>query len=260
MKLLFGIGAICLFCSIPLPAQQQEKENLEIYKVPRTLLAGEGLNSIKQKDPERTVYQKKIYDGNELAMYIIAIGTGITNEFKSFPLEEFIFWMNGKAKIEPVGEEPFEIQTGDYFVQAKGFNGKWNFIDNGGLHLELSIIAKNRPNSTIKSPITRALVIGRDMISGVSQVTNDSEIVYRGAELNVNVIHSKSMKFENVEHEKAFHVLRGVMTITNRISNSEQDLYPGDFFVIPQGFQGDWTSDSLQDLRVVEVYRASNKG
>jgi len=101
-------------------------------------------------------------------------------------MEELIYWKNGMAIIEPVGEDPFEVHAGDYFIQAKGFQGKWNFIDIGGPHLELALIAKNRPDSTVQSPMTRAIILERDMLSSVTKP--DDGLVYEGAELTMNLL------------------------------------------------------------------------
>mgnify|MGYP001792340575 FL=1 len=255
MRRAFIIGSFCLIITHALLAQQELPESPSIYKIPEELLAGEGLKSIEQADPSRKVYQKKVYDGKDLAIYMVAIGTGITNEFESFPMEEFIFWINGKAVVEPANEPPFEVHSGDYFVQAKGFHGKWNFVDNGGLHLELALVAKNRPDSTVKSLISRALVIDRDIISGVSELTYEKEVVYEGVELTVNMLRSRELVFENLSQERMIHLLSGVLTITSKDDNSKQHFYPGDFLVIPEGFSGTLSSNSLQAPRVIEVFK-----
>ena len=242
---------VALLLSTSLSAQQLRSGSGSIYQIPKALLAGEGLDSIPQRDPTRTVFQKKVYDGQDIAIFMVAIGTGITNEFEGFPLEEFIFWMNGKAVVEPIGEEPFAVQTGDYFLQAKGFTGKWNFIDIGDVHLELALIAKNRPGPEVKSPITRAKVLDRDMISGVTKP--EDGVVYRGAEIDVNLINEPGA-LSKVTKERMLHVLNGVLTMNG--PEGEKQFYPGDFFVVPEGYKATWSCNSLQELRVLEVYKA----
>ncbi|MGD1840051.1 MAG: cupin domain-containing protein [Thermonemataceae bacterium] len=246
--ILWGLG---LLLATNASAQQPSQETPSIYKIPTALLAGEGLDKKVQSDTSRTVYQKRVYNGTEIAVYMIAIGTGITNEFKSFPMEEFIFWMNGKAVVEPAGEEAFAVHSGDFFVQAKGFQGKWNFVDIGGLHLELALVAKDRPDATIKSPITKALVIDRDILSGVSKPTNG--VIYKGAELTVNVL-TKKEELEKIRQERMIHVLNGIVTVTTE-DQVEHQFFPGDFFIVTENFKGKWRSGSLQALRVLEVYK-----
>ncbi|MEO9482751.1 MAG: cupin domain-containing protein [Ekhidna sp.] len=237
--------------TIVLSAQTNQQSKPSIIKISKELLAGEGLSAIKQEDPERRFFQKRVYNGTDLAVYMVAIGSGITNEFESFPMEEFIFWKNGKALVEPINEEAFPIFAGDYFIQAKGFQGKWNFIGDGELHLELSVIARNRSASSGPSPISKALVIDRDLLSGVS---NKKEI-YTGVELTVNMLTAGKLEFEGTTKERMLHIVNGVITITQ---SGEEPIkcYPGEFIILREGFEGRWESQSLQPLRILEIYRS----
>jgi len=231
---------------------QQGKSNNKIYKIAKEYLAGQGLEFKKQKDSSRTVFQKRVYNGNELAVYMVAIETGITNEFESFPMEEFIFWINGKALVEPKADKAIEIYSGDYFIQAKGFSGKWNFIDNGGLHLELALIAKNRPEEQFKSPISKALVIDKNILSGV--LVPPHGLIYKGPELTVNLLNTEIQLTKNHHKERMLHIINGIVTVQSDATHEER-LYPGDFFIVPEGFKGSIKSNSLQGLRVFEVFK-----
>lgn len=252
----FRILAILFVTSLNyLYAQSVSTEQNEIFQIPREILSGEGLDYIKQKDTTRRFYQKNVFRGKDLAIYIIAIGSGITNEFKSFPLEEFVFWKNGKALVEPDGQEAFPIHSGDYFIQPKGFSGKWNFEGDGQLHLELSVIAVDRPQSD-PSPISKALVIERDLISGVTKnEEKETELLYKGVELTLRVIRSDQTTFNQLKKETMMHVVNGVLAITPEDGESQKFL-PGDFFILPKGFSGKMQSSSLQGLRLLEVTRS----
>jgi len=92
MKKVLMIWSIGLLLVQGTIAQENVKKSIAIHKISKELLAGEGLDYIKHKEPDKTVYQKKVYDGETFAIFMVAIGTNITNEFESFPLEEFIFW------------------------------------------------------------------------------------------------------------------------------------------------------------------------
>lgn len=251
MKTKVILWALCWLMSSMVHAQQSSENTKSIYKIPKALLAGEGLDSIPQQDTTRTVFQKKVYDGEDIIIFMVAIGTGITNEFQGFPLEEFIYWINGKAVVEPDGAEPFPVYTGDYFVQAKGFNGKWNFVDIGGVHLELALIAKNRPGQEVRSPISQAMVLDRDLISGVTQPDNGQ--IYNGVEITVN-LRTEPSELDEILQERMLHVLNGVLTVTTPDREVYQ-FFPGDFFVLPEGFEGAWSHSSLQQLRVLEVFK-----
>ncbi|MEL6560541.1 MAG: cupin domain-containing protein [Bacteroidota bacterium] len=253
MKYISLLLLIGLFFNWELKAQEK---NPTIVKIDRALLAGEALDTIPQKQPDRVVYQSRVYDGNEIVIYMVAIGTGITNTFKGFPLEEFIFWMNGKALVEPVGEKPFEVQSGDYFIQAKGFTGNWNFIDNGGIHLELALVAKNRIPESDNSPITKAMIIDKDLISGISTENKEGRnTIYEGVELIVNIVGFKNWKIRSIKKERMIHLLNGVVTITGE-DQKPAKYYPGDFLIIPEGFSGTWQNVGQQAVRAIEVYRA----
>ncbi|MEM9931564.1 MAG: cupin domain-containing protein [Bacteroidota bacterium] len=241
-----------LLCTSLAAAQTAAADASAVVSISAEMLAGENLTFRPQKDSTRTVYQDLVYDGEDIAVFIVAIGTGITNEFSGFPLEEFIYWINGKAWVEPDKAAPFAVHAGDYFIQAKGFNGKWNFVENGGLHLELALIAKNRPDSTVTSPISRAMVIDRDIISGVNAQAQYA--LYRGAEIDVNVIRQVTQVTAQ-QRERLLHVLAGVLTAKDKAGNV-QHYYPGDFLVVPAGNQNEWSSNSLQQLRLLEVYKA----
>lgn len=247
-----------LYCIISLILGGQvfaQQEQPSVYKIPDTLLAGEGLKKIAQADSSRTAYQRKVFDGEEIAVYIVAIGTGITNTFTSFPMEEFIYWINGKAIVEPTGAVPFSIYSGDYFIQAKGFNGNWNFVDNGGLHLELALIAKNRPDSTFKSPINHAMVLDRDMLSGV--VMPDDKIIYSGPELTLRLV-TDIKQLKEPQYERMIHLLSGIVEVTSPEGKSYR-LYPGDFFVVSESISCEWKHQGNQQLRVLEVHKTKLK-
>ena len=247
MKKILIIAAILV---TQLSWAQEQKEKPKIVKIPASLLAGEGLTNIPQEDSTRTVYQELVYSGVDLAVFMVAIGTGITNEFDGFPLEEFIFWANGKAVVEPVGETPFSVHTGDYFIQAKGFRGKWNFIDIGGPHLELALIAKHRPDSTFKSPMSKAMVLDRDLLSGVSKPKNGR--IYEGPELTVNLL-TEASQFEKASQERMLHILNGTLTILSK--DGPEKYLPGDFLVIPADYECAFETSSIQKIRVLEVYK-----
>lgn len=236
-------------------AQTNAEKDGSIFRISREVLAGEGLDPIKQKDSTRKFYQKNVYKGKDLLIYVVAIGSGITNKFDSFPMEEFIFWKNGKALVEPEGEESFSVNSGDYFIQPKGFNGKWSFIGDGQLHLELAVIAANRPPSN-PSPISKALIVDRDVISGVTDnEKNEIELLYEGVELTLKVLRSSDSTIENLKNETMIHVVNGVLIVSQE-DDEPQKFLPGDFFVLPEGFSGRLKSTGLQGLRLLAVSRS----
>ena len=224
-----------------------------IFRLSQDDLAGENLTLLETEKP---YYQRKAYDGTDLAIFILAIDN-VTNEFESFPLEEFIFWKNGKAIVEPVDAPSFEVQAGDYFIQPKGFKGRFNFVSGDEYHLEFSIITKERAPKEAISPISHAMVIERDILSGSSKKHMGDEVnLYSGVELEVNLLRTKEITFDGTAKERVIHLINGVLTMTAK-DGKEEVFYPGDFFVIPEGFEGTWQSTGLQALRAFEIYKAA---
>ena len=100
--------------------------------------------------------------------------------------------------------------------------------------------------------MTKALVVDWDILSGVT--TPIDGVIYEGPELTLKVL--TSIEFvEKESREWMMHVLNGVLTITTQ-DKEEQHYYPGDFLIIPEGFNGTFSSNSLQNLRVLEVFKS----
>ncbi|MEM6642550.1 MAG: cupin domain-containing protein [Bacteroidota bacterium] len=237
------------FVSAQMPSSDQA-----IFRIDKSQLAGENLTLKQNKDdPSNAYYQAKVYDGEELAVFLVAL-SNVSNEFESFPLEEFIFWINGKARVEPSSGEVFEIHAGDYFIQPKGFKGTFNFVGGDPYHLELAVVSKTRANAEDFSPINKAMVVSRDIISGASKNHTDSiNSLYKGVELTLDLVRKKKILFQNNPQERIVHVLNGVLAITPQ-NQAAQLFYPGDFFILPKGFNGSWESEGFQALRTFQVY------
>ncbi len=249
-----NIVLLCSFWILTTAALGQEQKSPELFVLNRADLAGENLVPRKVKgEPDLTFYQQEVYRGNDLLIYILALANR-TNELQNFPIEEFVFWMNGKAVVEPLADDVFEVQTGDYFIQPKGFNGRWHFVNEHPFHLELSVITKSR--ATTNSPIDRAMIIDKNIISGASPDHKGSiSNLYEGVELNLNLLNSSRDIIHHNPKERLVHMLNGILTIMSK-SGTEHTFYPGDFFVIPEGFSGHWRAKGLQSLRAFEITKS----
>ena len=231
---------------------QAQSNSPEIVAISREDLAGENLTpAIQAGETDTSYYQQKAYDGTDFVIYLVAIKNR-TNEFQRFPIEEFIFWADGKAIVEPDDEQPFTIQASDYFIQPKGFKGKFNFVSGDEPHLELAMVSKKRADSASVSPMTKAMIIESNILSGSSELhAGEEALIYSGAELHVNLVRHRERLFADNEKERLIHLLSG--TLTMKSNGVEMKFYPGDFFVIPKGFSGTWKSDSFRTLRAIEV-------
>ncbi len=238
-----------ILISLVLNAQRGENE---ITKLTKEDLAGENLSPlINENLNDTSFYQQIAYDGSDFTIYMVSIANR-TNQFRRFPIEEFVFWADGKAIVEPDDEEPVEITAGDYFIQPKGFSGKFNFVSGSGSHLELTLISKRRADSASVSPMTKAKIIDRQILSGSSILhAGENAEIYRGVELQVNLVRHRLREFNNNPKERLIHLLSGVLTM---ITNERMErYYPGDYLIIPKGFTGKWQSDSVITLRALEV-------
>ncbi len=241
------LGSIFLFL---VASGQDVKESSKVFKISEEDLAGENLTpGVQNGESDTSYYQQRVYDGTDFIIFLVAINNR-TNEFGRFPLEEFILWADGKAIVEPDGEEPFEIQAGDYFIQPKGFKGKFNFVSGDEPHLELSLISKKRADSALVSPMTKAMIIDPDILSGSSeQYAGEISTIYSGVEIEVNLVRTEKRIFQGNQKETLIHLLSGILLI------DDQRFYPGDFLVIPEDFVGEWESVGFRPFRALEVYQ-----
>ena len=244
---------ICILLLSRSIAIAQGNESSGLFKISRSNLAGENLSPRKLNgEDDDTFQQRVVFNGEDLIIYVVAIGNR-TNEFGRFPIEEFIYWINGKARVEPNGEDSFDVQAGDYFIQPKGFSGKFNFVSGDPLHLELSVISKKRADSAVVSSISKAMVIERDVLSGSGDYKEGEDIqIYSGVELVLNLVRHEHRTFTNTSKDRVIHVLNGIISITDEM-NQETIFYPGDFFVLSKGFTGKWESTGSQAFRGFEV-------
>ena len=249
------IGLYCFcFLTVLLTWAQGIHDSTAIFRISRADLAGENLvGGVQDGESDTSYYQQRIYDGKELIVFLFAIKNR-TNTFERFPIEEFVFWADGKAIVEPDGEEPFAVVAGDYFVQPKGFKGKFNFVSGDEPHLELALVSKRRADSTSISPMTKALLIEPNIIAGSSEDHKGEQVeIYSGIELTVNLVRHEKRTFSGNQKERLVHVLSGMLTAGG------ETFYPGDFFIVPANFSGDLTSIGFRPFRGLEVYQVDPK-
>ncbi|MEM9919009.1 MAG: cupin domain-containing protein [Bacteroidota bacterium] len=231
---------------------------VEAFRIAQSLLSGLDIPRLKlENHPERAYFQKRIYKGSELSVFILSSETAL-NEIKNFPIDEFVYYLNGKAEIVPQEGDALSFYAGDYLFVPKGFSGNWT--NNGGntYHLELSVISNRRANSTMISEAKMPFVLDRALMSGIGLTAIDTatyrDVLYEGVELDVVTESEKSNKREilNSEKEVFIHVLNGSLTL--RAKNGEANtFYSGDFFVLPKGFTGRWESKGQNLLRILKV-------
>lgn len=215
--------------------------------------------------PEREFFQKNVYKGEELGIYMISSETAM-GSFDPFSIEEFVFLINGQSRIVPQGEDAVLFQSGDFIITPKGYRGSWETIGGNTYHLELSVISSQRSDSAQFSNFSIPFSINKTLISGIGlnslnaqeEVAQYVDTVLSGIELMVTVEgeESRTMELEETDEEVVLCVLAGMVTLTPT-SASPSTFYTGDVFVLPKGFSGKWESEGHNLFRTIQI-RAVN--
>ena len=259
--LFFSIG---LLISSFAYAQAGDKQLIEPILIDKSALSGVGLRKVKlPNEPNRAFFQKNVYRGTDISVYVISSETASTN-FQPMPFDEFIYLLNGRAHISPDGKDDYYFNSGDFIIAPRGYRGKWEVIGGHKYHLELSVItnARSTENTTdLKIPTA----IDPSLLSGTSIETMDSDgkkeylpqQVLKGSELHIWIqaepIQQKVIKYQ--ENETFIHVLAGMVAI-QPAKGEVQIFYPGDFFILPKGFTGIWESKGKHLFRSLRIEKA----
>ena len=124
---------------------QETDEPKKPISLDRSILSGVGLAKIDLKDePEKDFYQKRLYWGKELGVFVVGTETW-TNTITDYPFDEFIYMYNGEAIVKPREGASQIFYAGDYFFAPKGYKGAWEVKGNNQIHYELS-----EDNTTLK--------------------------------------------------------------------------------------------------------------
>ena len=255
----FYIFFSCL-CTTVLYAQSQPPSAVQPILIDRTALSGIGLQKVDITDePEKDFYQKTIYRGESLSVYIVSTETW-NNKMNDFPFDEFVYMLHGQAIVKPRGGISQVFNSGDFFFAPKGFTGEWEIRAGNNLHYELSIIASKR--SSMDSSYTRRAhhLFDRSTLSGehidLDNEENYSELLRKGIELTVSLESEKPVQYpiEEPMGERVIHLLSGQITLVDAQGKSTV-FYSGDFFIIPQGFIGQWQSAGHGLVKYLSVER-----
>lgn len=209
--------------------------------------------------PEREYYQKTLFNGTDLMIFILASETA-ENKIEKFAVEEFVYYLNGKAEIKLPEGSQMTFLKGDYIFVPKGFNALWTNHGGSKTHLELSVISKKRAPSNAVSKPTAPFLLDREKLSGfgLSKVskTETCDVLFKGIEIEIGVRSntdgfSKTLKLKT---DAVFQVLSGAVSVTGK-GSSPKTFFSGDFFVLPRGFEGEWKSLG-QNARTLQIESA----
>ncbi|MCB0490430.1 MAG: cupin domain-containing protein [Cyclobacteriaceae bacterium] len=254
-RILFLVVLIAM--SGALNAQSSNAIATEPFKIDDRFLSGLDIPQQKLSAfPEREYFQKTIYSGADLNVYILSSETA-ANDISSFPIDEFVYYISGRADVEPSGGARLSFSAGDYIFVPKGFSGKWT--NNGNkYHLELSVISRRRADTTLSSQTKVPKLLNRELISGVGLTPQEdnkfSDVLHAGVELEIAAEAEEPTMKEIKDNAKDLfiHVLGGSLTLATA-GGKTQTFYRGDFFVLPKGFTGTWVSEGQNLFRYLKV-------
>jgi uncharacterized cupin superfamily protein len=223
----------------------------------KKVISGLGLKPIPQKEEGKEFFQKRLYRGKEISVYVVSMNTW-TSQFSNFWFDEFLFILNGQAIIEPDHGEKRVFNSGEYFFAPKGFNGEWT-VAADHYYYELSLITNKRADSSIVSPSLFPILLDKDKLSGRSMTIVDSvnskyhEVLAKGIEIQID-LNAEIPQTYNIDNDKEqlINVLAGVLNLTDAGGKVHQ-FYKGDFFILPEGYKGLWESKGHQIFKYLSV-------
>ncbi len=260
MKSLILISTLLFFIQIGSIAQTDAVDSTSpvIVQINREDLSGLNLDKIKLKDhPERDFYQKTIFRGKDLSVFILSSETA-ENDINSFPFEEFVIFMNGKAKVSPAKGQPYTFLPNDHILVPKGFSGVWTNYGGNDYHLELSVIANNRTEASKFSEPDKPFLLDKELLAGIGitkvGAKNYKDVLYNGIELVVTTESEQASTKQIVSFpsDQFVKVINGKVTIKAK-NGDLQTFYSGDVFIMPKGFSGTWTSEGADLFRTIRV-------
>lgn len=212
----------------------------------KAVLSGVGLDTIALKnEPKRAFFQKNLFRGEELGIYVVSSQTWASN-FNNFWFDEFIYLFNGQAQVEPEEGVRQTFSSGDFFFAPKGFTGKWDIQAGDFNHYELSVITNKRADSTLVNTNLNPVLLDKTELSGLNIRLNDAgqyqAVLAEGVELQI-LFKAEQPQQRSVKPkvDQLIHVLSGQLEIID--ADKEKHLFhTGDFVVLPNGFQGEQRS------------------
>jgi len=271
-KILFLSTLFCLSLIACQEKQEQPKvakEEKPIIKpllLDKATLSGLNLKSVtNQSQPERRLFQKNLYRGPEISVYVVSSETAEA-DWDNYGIDEFIYVLNGRARLRPRnGKERF-YYPGDFFFAPKGYTGEWETQGGTEFYHELSVIATQRPKEKVDSLqqpylVDKMKLAGRG-ITPIEQGENEAykDVLLEGAELDIH-LEGELETTKNITtplKEQLIYIVSGTLNLTPT-GGEIQTFYTGDFLVLPTGFTGKWESKGHRLFRSLRVYKADNK-
>jgi len=265
MKHLYLLLISCLFLGCN-ESKTKEENNIVENKVQalkpilldKRALAGLDLKPVKNaNDPDRRLFQKKLIGGDELSVYIVSSETA-TAQQDNYGMEEYIYLLNGRSRMNPKNGPEVIFEKGDHFIAPKGFTGEWETIGGKEFLIELSVIATKRSEKKDSDKSNLPYLIDKKVLAGfgIERTENGyfQNKVYAGRELTVNIFGEQPVNREitTPENEQIIHILSGGLTLT-QADGKKANFLAGDFFMLPKGYVGTWSSEGHGLFRYMKI-------
>ncbi len=226
-------------------------------------ISGVGLKKIDLKDePEKDFYQKKLYWGKELGIFVVSTETW-NNKIENYSFDEFVYMYQGEAMVKPKIGASQLFYSGDYFFAPKGFKGEWEIRAGNNLHYELSVIATTRADSTLEMGNPQHVLFDRSTLSGnainFEENKTYEELLHKGVELTINMKAEQPSTYllPSQEKETIIHILSGKISL--EVSDQKTfTFHTGQYFLLPIGCQGKWTSNGHGLIKYLTIERTKN--
>ncbi|MDB4293093.1 cupin domain-containing protein [Maribacter sp.] len=249
---------ILTFSTGYLLSQTPSGETIKPILLDKEALSGLGLQKVKLKEePERAFFQRRVFRGEDLSVYIVSSESWKTS-FDNFSFDEFVYILNGRAKVNAVGGAEQTFNSHEFFAIPKGYTGTWEVMSGNNYHYELSVIATQRASETDTAPNKNPMLLDKLKVSGTDiQLDEDGHyetILFKGDELKISIKAEKPSVAHamEVQNDQLLCILSGQVQITD-FSGIEKSFYTGDFLVLPKGFKGSWKSNGHGLFKAIVV-------
>ncbi|MEN0048708.1 MAG: alpha/beta fold hydrolase [Bacteroidota bacterium] len=240
-------------------AYQKTEKIVRPILLSKDALSGIGLEQLTLDDqPNRAFFQRNVFLGIDLSAYIVSSQSWL-GKMNNFPIDEYVFMLNGKARLKPENQEnSIAFQSNEHFFAPKGYTGEWEIMAGNNYHYELSVITTNRADTVMKSRNLRPFKFDADVLSGIGIDFSDGNlyenVLVEGDELTVSLIAEKTHERVITEpiEEQIIHLISGMLILTS----SDEETYffhTGDFFILPKGFTGLWESDGNALVKYLRI-------
>ena len=252
------VASACTEQKEALSDTEASDEVLSPILLDKTILSGIGLDTFPSAaEPDKGFYRKELYEGEDLTLYVVSLNSWLSH-FKDFWFDEFIYIFHGEARVKPDGGKDYQFMTGDYFFAPKGYTGEWEIQAGTNNHYELSLIATERADSSLKNKSLEPLLLDKSKIAGTQIVFDENgryeEILAQGIELTVKIEGEEPMTRAAESTEKLICLLAGKIEI-EPTKGKKRTFYTGDYFVMPKGFEGKWTSQGHGLVKYISVQK-----